>query len=368
MLKSLPVLMYHYISSWPNSIAVDPEVFESHLTAMTEAGYRGISLDSAVAYLRDGKPLPKKSVLITFDDGFLDNYVTAWPLLRQHGHKGTIFAVTNKIGHDEHPRPTLSDVWDGYINYEQLPPVNKPFRTNQEGLRIRTDMFFSWKEARAMEADGTMSIAGHTHFHRSVFKSSSFSSLYAPGVRKRTFDRIDEKVIYGLPRFEDGPSMQHRAFRPSDALYEFIENEVPQDKHEAHEYFRDEKRKRKLLEQLKTLPESQLGRYESQNEFEERVYEELRTSHRVLEQELGRPANVLAWPWGASCEASVRIAEEIGFSVLFTTKVGPNPPSVTANHAHRFKVRNKSAAWLKSRLRMYSNTWVAKAYGMIHNK
>ena len=107
MFKSLPVAMYHYVSSWPNPIAVDPDVFESHLQALTRAGYHSVSLAEAEECLRDGRELEQGAVLLSFDDGFLDNFVNAWPLLEKHGHKATVFTVTNKIVVDDMPRPTL---------------------------------------------------------------------------------------------------------------------------------------------------------------------------------------------------------------------------------------------------------------------
>ncbi|NJB67780.1 peptidoglycan/xylan/chitin deacetylase (PgdA/CDA1 family) [Desulfobaculum xiamenense] len=368
MLKSLPVLMYHYISSWPDAISVAPELFEDHLKAMTRAGYRGIGLDEAAAFLREGRSLPKKSVLITFDDGFLDNYVYAWPLLREHGHKGVIFAVTNKIVHEERPRPTLSDVWDGYVGLDDLPQVNNPFRTGKEGLRVRTDLFFSWKEARAMETDGTVRVAGHTHYHRSVFTSPRFSGLFMPGGRKRTFDRFDAPVLFGLPKFEEGPAMKHRAFKPSEELYALVRESVPQDFATAFDHFKEPGRAQDLLRRIREIPESRLGSYESHAEFEERIYEELRASRDMLRTELGREADVLAWPWGAYSDESLRIAKELGFTVLFTTNIGPNPPGMVSDAVNRFKARARRPAWLLSRLAIYSRPLVARTYGLFHKR
>lgn len=94
---SLPVLMYHYVSRFPGAIAVSPEHFEDQCRGMAKHGWRGIGLDEAEDFLLKGAPLPPRSLLITFDDGYLDNYVYAWPILRKYGHKGVVFAVTERM-------------------------------------------------------------------------------------------------------------------------------------------------------------------------------------------------------------------------------------------------------------------------------
>ncbi|MBU1003781.1 MAG: polysaccharide deacetylase family protein [Proteobacteria bacterium] len=367
MLKSLPVLMYHYISSWPNSIAVAPEVFESHLEAMTQAGYRGISLAEAEAYLRDGRELPKGSALITFDDGFLDNFVFAWPLLEKHGHKGTVFTVTNKIVDEEHPRPTLKDVWEGYVGMNELPQVNiHGGRTGGEGVRVRTDLFFSWKEARLMENSGVMSMAAHTHTHRSVFTGPNFKTLFKPGVRRRTFDRIDQYVIYGLPDFRRGAALANEAFLPSEELYGIISATVPQEYDAAKRFFADPGREEEIMRRIQDLPPERLGRMETPAEYEARIRADLTLCKQIQERELGRPVHSLAWPWGEFSKQALDIAKELGFSVFFTTALGPNLPGKSADAAYRFKAKNKSAKWMISRLGIYSKPLTARVYGTLH--
>ena len=81
---------------------------------MAEHGWRGIGLDEAEAFLLEGAPLPPRSLLITFDDGYLDNYVYAWPILRKYGHKGVVFAVTDRMEAEKKRRPTLADVGTVY--------------------------------------------------------------------------------------------------------------------------------------------------------------------------------------------------------------------------------------------------------------
>ena len=190
-LKSLPVLMHHYIGDVPGGTVVSPQVFEEQCRVLAEHGWFGVGLAEAEEFLLRGEPLPPKSFLITFDDGYLDNYVHAWPILRKYGHKAVIFAVADRVsaasvkkykskspgradrtgktdnpeqadhnkpvyGHPAKPsltrasgvlraprpergrqgmnprrpglRYTLDDVWNGLCRPEDLPPVNSPMQ------------------------------------------------------------------------------------------------------------------------------------------------------------------------------------------------------------------------------------------------
>ena len=99
---SLPVLMYHYVSRFPGAIAVSPEHFEDQCRGMAEHGWRGIGLDEAEAFLLKGAPLPPRSLLITFDDGYRSNYTLAYPILQKYSMKATIFAIGVSFGTDHY--------------------------------------------------------------------------------------------------------------------------------------------------------------------------------------------------------------------------------------------------------------------------
>jgi len=363
---SLPVLMYHYVSMHKDSIAVDPGLFEEHLTSMARAGYRGVSLTEATGYLLEGRVLPEKSVLITFDDGFLDNFVYAYPLLKKHGHKGVIFAVTGKLENHDAPRPNLEDVWQGFVDARELPMVDNPFRKNNEGLRMRRDMFLSWEEARIMRDSGVVDVSAHSRKHRSVFLGPDFETVFMPKGRKRTFDRIEQEVLFGLPRFKEGPALANRAFIPAPEVYDWLREAVPQNLSAAVQFFKRPEAEKKIVAKMREVPKDQLGRFETDEEFRARLHRELSTCREQIKSELGQSPTTLCWPWGASCPESEQIAKELGFKVFFHTTMGANPPGKRPHHVHRFKAKSKPGSWLISRLGIYSNPLKAAVYGKLH--
>jgi peptidoglycan/xylan/chitin deacetylase (PgdA/CDA1 family) len=107
----VPILMYHYISAAPENgdryvkdLAVTPENFEAQVQWLHDQGYTSITPDDLIAALWRGQPLPPKPIMFTFDDGYIDAYANAFPILKTFGYTGTFFIVTdwldeNKVGY-----------------------------------------------------------------------------------------------------------------------------------------------------------------------------------------------------------------------------------------------------------------------------
>lgn len=351
--------MYHYISRHPDSIAVSPELFTSHCETLSRAGWRGVGLDEAERYLLRGEMLPPKSCLITFDDGYLDNYVYAWPILQKYGHKGVIFAVSGRVENGDTLRPTLADVWDKTIEPTALPRVDAPFVRRSGGYEVREDPFINWGEAREMERSGVISLAAHTLSHRGVFINDDYDGFFLPGPRRRTF-HTPEPFFWGLPRFVMGPGLLERAFLVDPELASRIRELVPQSEEEAFAFAACESNMRALRELVASYA-GKLGRMEADDEMTERMRREIAWGKDILEKELGRKIMSLCWPWGACNDASLRIAQEAGLTVFFTTAMGANPPGMPLA-VHRFKAKAKSASWLKNRVRLYSIPLLATLY------
>ena len=96
--------MYHYLSTPPEDadkyrldLSVTPENFEAQLAYLKEVGYTTISLQDLAYHLAGLQPLPAKPVILTFDDGYADNYANAFPLLQKYGFTASFFLVTQPI-------------------------------------------------------------------------------------------------------------------------------------------------------------------------------------------------------------------------------------------------------------------------------
>jgi peptidoglycan/xylan/chitin deacetylase (PgdA/CDA1 family) len=97
---TLPILQFHSVSAAgpyrAPSIAVSPRLFERQM-AFLARHYAVISLDEVVDCVECHRPFPKRAVALTFDDGYLDNYVVALPILRRHGLSATFFLTAGPV-------------------------------------------------------------------------------------------------------------------------------------------------------------------------------------------------------------------------------------------------------------------------------
>ena len=361
--KSLPVVMYHYVNDSPGSITVSPACFQEHCRAMAEAGWRGVGLAEAEAFCIHGEPLPEKSALISFDDGFLDNCLNALPALHAYGHKAVMFAVSGRLEQGDTPRVPMADLLAGTA--QPLPEASRPVRKNERGFTVRRDVFCNHAEVRAMEASGVMAVASHSRGHLGVFAGPEFTSFAAPGNQGRTFYLTEHGHFWGLPNFKVVPGLRDRAFLPNPELLERIRSLVPQDYDEALAFFASESNV-KELKFLATGFAGDMGRFETDNERRDRMWREIAGGKADLEAILGHGLKTFCWPWGKYGPEAHTLALEAGFSLLFTTAEGPNPPAAPLA-VGRFKGKSKSGNWLNSRLRAYSRPLLGKAYARLRN-
>ncbi|SDP27183.1 Polysaccharide deacetylase [Mucilaginibacter sp. OK268] len=103
--KQVPVVCYHQIRDWKatdsknaKDYIVQIAAFKEHIKMLADSGYHTILPDQLYAYLTTGAPLPKKPIMLTFDDTDLDQFTIANPTLKKYGFKAVYFVMTVSIG------------------------------------------------------------------------------------------------------------------------------------------------------------------------------------------------------------------------------------------------------------------------------
>jgi peptidoglycan/xylan/chitin deacetylase (PgdA/CDA1 family) len=108
--------MYHSIADGQvnNSAVVPVAVFKQQMQYLKDNGYTTLSLDELYNFIQNNKPVPEKSVVLTFDDGYADSYTNVFPVLKALGFRATVFVI-----------PALTDKPGPYLNSTQLKEMDK---------------------------------------------------------------------------------------------------------------------------------------------------------------------------------------------------------------------------------------------------
>ena len=151
----VPILMYHYVSVPPagadiyrRDLSVTPALFESHLKYLTDAGYHVITLDDLLYALTQGRELPTKPIILTFDDGYEDNYTNAFPLLQKYDLVGHFFVISDFVNQE---RP-------GYMTWpqiEEMAAAGQRFGSHSRdhpSLSGQSDDYLVWQALGGKEA------------------------------------------------------------------------------------------------------------------------------------------------------------------------------------------------------------------------
>jgi peptidoglycan/xylan/chitin deacetylase (PgdA/CDA1 family) len=99
--ERIPVLMYHSIDyEAGNELRIPKEKFREQMKYLKDNGFNTLSLDELYSHLTLGTELPQKPIVITLDDGYVDNYTNAYPVLKEFNQKAVVFMITKTVDTD----------------------------------------------------------------------------------------------------------------------------------------------------------------------------------------------------------------------------------------------------------------------------
>lgn len=300
----VPVLYYHSINDdphwlpWPSTI-ISVETFERHLRMLRHSRLNVISTKAFLEARLHGRALPERPVVIHFDDGYLDTWVAAMPLLQRYRLPATVFVSLDFIEEGETPRPTLADrdsgcggalSWRGYVN---------------------------WAELRAMQQSGLLDIQPHGVDHGRVeigpdvvehltpenWRRLAWVQWRAIEGRKTEWVHWAEPSVVpvGTPVRTNAPALAEPAWHPDR------------------------------------------GR-EAWNEYEERVRTHLARAKQEFERRLGAPMEVFCWPENGTNPTARRIAADVGFRATTAGK-GENRPGEDPRVISRLGMGDRVMGW-----------------------
>ena len=248
----------------------------------------------------------EKRAVITFDDGYADNFVYAYPLLKKHKVNAHLFVSAGRIT-EEPPRKTLEDYWNGKVALSELYKPKGMFDAHVDFLlNGKSSEFLSWEELEKMKDVFSYGAHGLNHL---AHPCSEEPVDFFDGTNFRWTILTYGWIKTGTPIFPTRSSLDTKIFTPSQEMLELCTSFPKTGK----------SWKKKLKEELSKLENK--GSFETTEEAEKRIEKELLESKRILEENLSRKIETFAWPFGHFSEFSEKIAKK-HFKFLFTIKKG----------------------------------------------
>jgi hypothetical protein len=322
-LPEIPILYFHSIApeknpTWTRKfLTLELCFFDEFLKYLKKHNWKTIFLDEYYSLRISGKKPIERVCCITFDDGFLDNFIYAYPLLKKYGMTATIFVNPEYADMKRDVAKTLEDVWMGNLKEKDI---------YQWG-------YLSWNEMRIMQQNGVIDIQSHTLTHTKYSISDEIVTFHAPGndciypignlfpERKPYYisDNEFEKLIpYGTPFFKEDSAVIARRVKVnqdfSDSVVDMLKNfqwNQNQASEKAFEKIKDEylywRSSNKIIEAIET-----------QDEYEKRIQDEIVQSKKIIEKELNKQVEFLCWPHGDNNEIIHQYALNAGYLATTT--------------------------------------------------
>ena len=277
------VLLYH---PWEEGFQ---SAFRGHLDWLKQNHYQTISLETLIQYLKGEEvPLPMNPILLTFDDGTIENYKIVYPMLQEFDFIGTAFVIT------------------GF-----------PFTGSSNR--------FWWRE---VDRSNLLEIENHSRSHRYIWISPRIVDFYSGE------DPGDYWLIRGMdwrlgaPIYEFGYELIYDQYLPDRRIADLCVNYVKQKG--GQDFFNRAEWKEELLQKVEDFRKEHQGhgRYEMEVQRNRRIKTEIGLSKRVIEQTIGRGKEVkfFAYPWGAYDESLIIQLKQEGYQGGLTVDFGGNFP------------------------------------------
>lgn len=319
--KGIPVLSFHSISDdtqpfpWPY-IRLPIATFRRIIQLLHNKGYQTISLSDVALHMKGEKKLDAKSIALTFDDGYLDNWIVVYPLLKKYGFSGTIFVPTDFIDYNTKIRPTLEDLEKKIIAPEDM---------EWEG-------YLSVQELKRMDSEGILHIESHTVSHTWLYKNDQIREFLSPGNKmmiwnfwnmfpeykyagQKYFPQKKDELL-GNPTFDFSRAhLVEKAFFPDKKISKELNTAVRT---------ADNPNKRpgnllpSILKNHHLNPSGSFpGHWESTHESQKRLNMEFAGSKIILEKILNREINHLCWPGDIFTEKLLsKVIQDYGYQTV----------------------------------------------------
>jgi peptidoglycan/xylan/chitin deacetylase (PgdA/CDA1 family) len=318
--RGTPWFLYHHIGEK----GVPENWFEEHLKFISYLKMKSLTNRDVLKYMERGKRVPRNSVLITFDDGYYDNYKLAYPLLKKYGMKATLYLNT------------------AYV---------------EEDIPERKFEYLSWKEIKEMSDSGHMDIQLHSHRHMPIFVNTKLERV----IEEKDLKDREIQYIYGDDAKIGYPIFRKRGEYSSKGVLISLE---------SAEKFRKmfltlEGTEKEKIEKAQRFIDENLFKefiYENNEMAFQRVEEDLNKNMSLIEENCGYRPTFFCWPWGHKSKEFTEFLEKKGIKGFVTTKKGTNIQKHNLKNIKRVELRSFTPNKFKLNLLVCRNLILGKIY------
>ena len=291
-------LMYHSVDNEKGKGGIFVNEFEEHIKWIKDKKTFKMEELKNLNYT-----LPKNSILITFDDGYKNNYTLAFPILKKYNMKATIFLNTKFIGKDE--------------------------------------FYLNWDEIKEMYESGLVDFQLHTHSHQLTIKDISVLDFYdeesSPYFKRESYnlffegnydEKKDKEKLYGLPVFKLRSKISIAGYKPKKDFLKKYQNIKQLQKFNKNE-------KKDFLNKLFKEKQNEFFDKISEEQFRKTVEFEILENKKIIEKNLGKTPDCLAYPWGHRYNGNREDIRKLGVDVFITTRKGVNSLKLNKNWIYR---------------------------------
>jgi len=301
-----------------NFLTLEIAVFEKFLQYLKKHKWQTIFLDEMYDLKKQGKRAKFKYCVLTFDDGYVDNFIYVYPLLKKYGMKGTIFVSPECIDEKRSKAKSMLE-----------------FEDEKECKSITG--YLNWEEIIDMQKSGIMDIQSHTMTHTKYYSSDKILSFHHPGddciyqitnifpeLRAYYFDHpsFDKLLPYGTPFFEEKSAVVTRIHHINSEFNQEIVKEIGDDIENGDYDFENLYKKVQPIIEVFRKKDTIFSSIESVEEYKKRLEYEIGGSRKILEEKLNKPVRFLCWPHGENNEDVHQIALNNGYLATTVGKSG----------------------------------------------
>ncbi len=355
----IPVIYYHSVAEkknpkWVrNNLTLELKYFLDLLYFLEHRKIQTLTIKEWYEINTYHQKLDRPSICITFDDGYLDNWIYVFPILQKFRMKATVFVSPEFVDKNTSPRKNLSDYWKGESSQNELKSLG----------------FLNWEEMRIMEQSGLIDIQSHTQTHTKYYVSDELVEFHHPRIHNiyplcnqdptvkpyyMSNDHFEQLLPYGSPIFEQKSSIISRKVTINPEFNTVVVERLSKlgllEQYDFQKYY---SAIQEIYSSYKKADSLILSK-ESEHDYLIRLRQELAISKNIIEKEIEKEVRFLCWPHGDCDKLTHHEAIKVGY---FATSAGKM--KVTDDQYYRFNrfghsplLNNRFLTRFKSKLKI----------------